>query len=116
MTARMARLLFWLLSVAVLFGCRPATDELAKLEAAHGTVDRDTASKQGSWTAAALGAGFLVGDAVRTARGAAAQLRLSDASGLKLQVQIFFVCILPKHFELRVCKHPIALDDAIFPG
>src|SRR4051812_38885980 len=85
MTARLARLLLGVLCLAVLLGCHRATDELAKLEGKRGTVERDVASKQGAWGAAAIGAGFQVGDGVRTSSGATAQLRLSDASGLTLQ-------------------------------
>ncbi len=84
MTARLPWLLVWLLSALALFGCHNA-DELARLEATHGAVDRDTASKTGAWSAAAVGSGFQVGDGVRTAGGATAELRLSDATGLKLQ-------------------------------
>ncbi len=85
MTAPPPRLITWLLAVAVLFGCHRSDDDLAKLEVKHGTVDRDSAGKQGVWAAAAIGVSFQVGDGVRTARGATAQLRLSDASGLTLQ-------------------------------
>jgi FecR protein len=84
MTARSPWLLVWLLSTLVLFGCHDS-DELARLEAKHGGVDRDTAGKVGAWAGAAVGAGFRVGDGVRTSSGAIAELRLSDATGLKLQ-------------------------------
>jgi hypothetical protein len=79
-------LLFWcLLALAALVGCHHASDELAKLDTKQGTVDRDLAKQQGAWTNAALGAGFVVGDGVRTARGATAGLKLSDGSGVILQ-------------------------------
>ncbi len=119
MTVRLPRLLIWLCSVAVLFGCHPAADELAKLEAKAGTVDRDSAGKRGSWSAAAIGAGFLVGDGVRTARGATAQLRLSDASGLTLQEKTLlrFLATAPgkKGHGLDVQSGEVVLDVGQLP-
>ena len=79
--------LSWLcwLAVVVTLGCHRAADILATLEAKQGSVDRDLAAQQGKWAAATLGAGFEVGDGVRTAAGATAKLRLSDGSGVSLQ-------------------------------
>jgi hypothetical protein len=85
MPAGLRWLLPWVLCLAVLLGCHHASDELAKLEGKRGAVERDVASKQGAWAVAAIGAGFQVGDGVRTSSNATAQLRLSDASGLTLQ-------------------------------
>ena len=79
------RLLSSCLLVVALLGCHRATEQLAQLEAKQGGVDRDLAEEQGKWALAALGAGFKVGDGVRTAAGASAKLRLSDGSGVALQ-------------------------------
>ena len=84
MTARLPWLRVRLLWALVLFGCHDS-DELARLQAKLGAVDRDSAGKTGTWAVAALGTGFQVGDGVRTSSGATAELRLSDATGLKLQ-------------------------------
>jgi hypothetical protein len=85
MTRREPSLLCWLLWLAVLLGCSRASDELAKLEAKQGTVNRDTAKREGAWAVAAIGAGFEVGDGVRTSSAATARLKLSDGSGVTLQ-------------------------------
>ncbi|HEX2872492.1 MAG TPA: FecR family protein [Polyangiaceae bacterium] len=76
------RYLAWV--ALLLLGCGHG-DELAKLQAMRGTVERDVASKQGAWGRAAVGASFVVGDGVRTAKAATAELKLSDGSGLTLQ-------------------------------
>jgi len=87
MTRSLFARLAWLcwLAVVVAVGCHRAADTLAKLEAKQGSVDRDLAAQQGKWATATLGAGFEVGDGVRTAAGATAKLRLSDGSGVSLQ-------------------------------
>ena len=119
MTAARPWALIWLLSALVLLGCHRASDELAKLEGKHGTVDRDSAGKQGAWAAAAIGAGFQVGDGVRTARGATAQLRLSDASGLTLQEKTLlrFLATAPgkKSHGLDVQSGEVVLDVGQLP-
>jgi len=74
-----------LLTLAGLLGCHRSSEELAKLQTKQGTVERDLAKLQGTWTAAAVGVGFEVGDGVRTARAATARLALSDGSGVTLQ-------------------------------
>ena len=68
----------------LLLGCGHG-EELARLQAVRGTVERDVANKQGVWGGAAVGASFVVGDGVRTAKAATAELKLSDGSGLTLQ-------------------------------
>src|SRR6188472_779801 len=85
MTRRVPSLVCLLLSLAVLLGCSRASDELAKLEAKQGMVNRDTAKREGTWAVAAIGAGFEVGDGVRTSSAATARLKLSDGSGVTLQ-------------------------------
>ena len=79
--------LFALVALAALcafYGCS-RSEELAKLQALNGRVERDVAKEQGTWSAAVVGATFVIGDAVRTASAAKAQLELSDGSGLTLQ-------------------------------
>jgi hypothetical protein len=71
--------------VALLLACARDAEELAKLEAKQGQVDRDFAATLDKWLAAPLEARFKVGDGVRTAGGSTAKLRLSDASSLVLQ-------------------------------
>lgn len=85
MTRRWLLLLACLLALLGLVSCHRASEELAKLENKRGTVDRDQAKAQGAWAAAAVGASFVVGDGVRTARAATAQLKLSDGSSVNLQ-------------------------------
>jgi hypothetical protein len=85
MKLRLHWLLCCLIAMALLLGCHRASEELAKLEGKQGAVDRDTAKQQGAWAGAAIGAGFNVGDGVRTSTAATARLRLSDGSGLILQ-------------------------------
>jgi hypothetical protein len=82
LTLLWCRYLAW--AALLLLGCGHG-DELAKLQAMRGTVERDVASKQGVWGGAAVGASFVVGDGVRTAKAATAELKLSDGSGLTLQ-------------------------------
>jgi hypothetical protein len=85
MHRRSLLLLCCVLALLGLAACQRASDELAKLEAKHGVVDRDQAKAQGAWGTAAVGAGFEVGDGVRTSSAATAQLKLSDGSSLTLQ-------------------------------
>ena len=73
-----------LLALCGLVGCGRG-EELAKLQARNGKVERDVAKQQGTWSAAAVGATFVIGDAVRTAAAAKAELALSDGSDLTLQ-------------------------------
>lgn len=73
-----------LLALCGLVGCGRGED-LAKLQALNGKVERDVAKQQGTWSAAAVGATFVIGDAVRTAAAAKAELALSDGSDLTLQ-------------------------------
>lgn len=73
-----------LVALCGLVGCGHG-DELAKLQALNGKVERDLAKQQGAWSAAGVGATFVIGDAVRTASAAKAQLKLSDGSDLTLQ-------------------------------
>lgn len=85
MARRLLLLLCCLLALLGTASCQRASDELAKLEAKRGTVDRDQANAQGAWAAAAVGASFEVGDGVRTSGAATAQLKLSDGSSVNLQ-------------------------------
>jgi hypothetical protein len=74
-----------LLAAWLLLCCSRSSEELAKLETKHGQVDRDFAAGLGKWLTAPVAASFKVGDGVRTAAGATAKLRLSDASNVVLQ-------------------------------
>lgn len=69
----------------LLLCCARSSEELAKLETKQGQVDRDFAAGLGKWLTAPVAASFKVGDGVRTAAGATAKLRLSDASNVVLQ-------------------------------
>jgi hypothetical protein len=74
-----------LLTTWLLLCCSGSSEELAKLETKQGQVDRDFATQLGKWLSAPVAASFKVGDGVRTAAGATAKLRLSDASNVVLQ-------------------------------
>jgi hypothetical protein len=114
MRRRASSLLGVLLLLAVLLGCGRASEELAKLETKQGTVNRDTAKQQGTWAAAAIGAGFEVGDGVRTSSAATARLKLSDGSGVTLQEKTLlrFLASRPgkKSHGLDVQTGEVALD------
>jgi ferric-dicitrate binding protein FerR (iron transport regulator) len=114
MTRRLPSLLCVLFALAALFGCSRASDELAKLEAKQGTVNRDTAKQEGAWAVAAVGAGFEVGDGVRTSSAATARLKLSDGSGVTLQEKTLlrFLASPPgkKSHGLDVQTGEVALD------
>lgn len=73
--------LLWLATLA----CQRQGEILAELRDKRAVVDRDSAREPGQWTAAAIGDGFRIGDAVRTAAGAAATLSLSDGSRVSLE-------------------------------
>jgi ferric-dicitrate binding protein FerR (iron transport regulator) len=72
---------------AFLSGCQSCQSPppLATLLGKTGEVVRDYQSTQNQWTAAAVGAEFSVGDAVRTQEKAAADLKLDDGSVLRLE-------------------------------
>jgi len=74
-----------LVALLLVLGCKHGEDELARLEATRGSVDRDEAAHQGRFVAAAVGATFKVNDGVRTAAAATAKLQLSDGSALSLR-------------------------------
>jgi len=114
MTRRLLSLLCALFVLAALLGCSRAADVLAKLEAKQGTVNRDTAKQEGAWAVAAVGAGFEVGDGVRTSSAATARLKLSDGSGVTLQEKTLlrFLASPPgkKSHGLDVEAGEVALD------
>lgn len=114
MTRGSLSLLCLLFALAVLLGCSRVSDELAKLEAKQGTVNRDTAKQEGAWAVAPVGAGFEVGDGVRTAGAATARLKLSDGSGVTLQEKTLlrFLASPPgkKSHGLDVQAGEVALD------
>ncbi|MCX5744545.1 MAG: hypothetical protein NT062_18805, partial [Proteobacteria bacterium] len=68
---------FALLLTLVVGACgRTPAPPLAELVKAEGPVDRQPGTAQAAWTGAAIGTGFLIGDAARTADGGA-QLALA---------------------------------------
>lgn len=85
----MQRALVIALLLALLFvsGCSRCSSAhaLAVLAEEHGTIERDTASTVGQWTAAKVKAEFFVGDGVRSGKTSRAVLELSDDSRLALE-------------------------------
>ncbi len=80
------RRVWWALLIALcMLACGRSSEELAKLQTKQGQVERDFAAGLNKWLSAPVEASFKVGDGVRTAAGATAKLRLSDASNLVLQ-------------------------------
>ncbi|QQR89482.1 MAG: FecR domain-containing protein [Myxococcales bacterium] len=63
-------------------GC--GVEKIAELVQTKNKVQRDYASKQGSWKKANTGDSFIINDGVRTARGSSAKIMFTSGSGVKL--------------------------------
>ncbi|MCC6874482.1 MAG: hypothetical protein IT378_09285, partial [Sandaracinaceae bacterium] len=90
----MGRALFALLLAACDCG---SGDHVAELTRKDGSVSRDHAERRESWQAAEPGARFRIGDAVRTAPAATAELSLG-ARGAKLRLR--------ERTTVRFLRHP----------
>lgn len=71
--------------VFVLSGCRSRERTVATLTGFSGQVQRDHVAAVGAWEAAAVGAKFVLGEAVRTAPKSTAALRVLDKADLSLE-------------------------------
>lgn len=90
---RSAKLVFWLvpwlvlssLAVVLLPACKCSQPPLAVLDETNGEVQRDFEAALNAWQAAAVGASFNFGDAVRTKEVATALVVFDDGARLKLE-------------------------------
>jgi hypothetical protein len=84
---RLALIVALALALGVLSGCRSwgHKDPLAQVIAFTGGVSRDFADHPGSWSPAAIGAAFSVGDGLRTDKDAQAKLQLHGGGTLDVR-------------------------------
>lgn len=95
-------LLFFLSSLLLLpAGCRCNALPFAELTLAQGDVTRDFNGRLNQWQAAAPGAQFEIGEALRTARQSGAAVRFDDGAKLNLEesTTIRFLAVNPESGE-----------------